>query len=65
MYTKVKEYEEILATFDKNKNVLLNEAGLTREEALKQRKNWRGHNGMTNADAYNAITKQLSKVRST
>ncbi len=35
MYAKVKEYEEI-ETFDKNKNVLLNEAG---EEALKQRKN--------------------------
>ncbi len=61
MYTKVKEYEEILATFDKNKNVLLNEAGLTREEALKQRKNWRGHNGMTNADAYNAITKAVEQ----
>lgn len=61
MYAKVKEYEEILATFDKNKNVLLNEAGLTREEALKQRKNWRGHNGMTNADAYNAITKAVEQ----
>lgn len=61
MYAKVKEYEEILETFDKNKNVLLNEAGLTREEALKQRKNWRGHNGMTNADAYNAITKAVEQ----
>lgn len=61
MYAKVKEYEEILATFDKNKNALLNEAGLTREEALKQRKNWRGHNGMTNADAYNAITKAVEQ----
>lgn len=61
MYAKVKEYEEILATFDNNKNVLLNEAGLTREEALKQRKNWRGHNGMTNADAYNAITKAVEQ----
>ena len=61
MYAKVKEYEEILATFDKNKNILLNEAGLTREEALKQRKNWRGHNGMTNADAYNAITKAVEQ----
>lgn len=61
MYAKVKEYEEILATFDKNKNVLLNEAGLIREEALKQRKNWRGHNGMTNADAYNAITKAVEQ----
>lgn len=61
MYAKVKEYEEILETFDKNKNALLNEAGLTREEALKQRKNWRGHNGMTNADAYNAITKAVEQ----
>ena len=61
MYAKVKEYEEILATFDKNKNALLNEAGLAREEALKQRKNWRGHNGMTNADAYNAITKAVEQ----
>jgi hypothetical protein len=61
MYAKVKEYEEILATFDKNKNALLNEAGLTREEALKQRKNWRGHNGMTNADAYNTITKAVEQ----
>lgn len=61
MYAKVKEYEEILETFDKNKNVLLNEAGLTRKEALKQRKNWRGHNGMTNADAYNAITKAVEQ----
>nr|DAX42815.1 MAG TPA: hypothetical protein [Caudoviricetes sp.] len=61
MYAKVKEYEEILETFDKNKNILLNEAGLTREEALKQRKNWRGHNGMTNADAYNAITKAVGQ----
>lgn len=61
MYAKVKEYEEILETFDKNKNVLLNEVGLTREEALKQRKNWRGHNGMTNADAYNAITKAVEQ----
>lgn len=61
MYAKVKEYEEILATFDKNKNVLLNEEGLSREDALKQRKNWRGHNGMTNADAYNAITKAVEQ----
>lgn len=61
MYAKVKEYEEILATFDKNKNVLLNEEGLSREDALKQRKNWRGHNGMTNADAYNAITKAVDQ----
>lgn len=61
MYAKVKEYEEILATFDKNKNVLLNEEGLSREGALKQRKNWRGHNGMTNADAYNAITKAVEQ----
>ena len=61
MYAKVKEYEEILATFDKNKNVLLNEEGLSRDDALKQRKNWRGHNGMTNADAYNAITKAVEQ----
>ena len=61
MYAKVKEYEEILATFDKNKNVLLNEEGISREDALKQRKNWRGHNGMTNADAYNAITKAVEQ----
>ena len=61
MYAKVKEYEEILATFDKNKNVLLNEEGLSRKDALKQRKNWRGHNGMTNADAYNAITKAVEQ----
>lgn len=61
MYAKVKEYEEILATFDKNKNVLLNEEGLSREDALKQRKNWRSHNGMTNADAYNAITKAVEQ----
>ena len=61
MYAKVKEYEEILATFDKNKNVLLNEEGLSREDALKQRKNWRGHNGMTNADAYNTITKAVEQ----
>ena len=61
MYAKVKEYEEILATFEKNKNVLLNEEGLSREDALKQRKNWRGHNGMTNADAYNAITKAVEQ----
>ena len=61
MYAKVKEYEEILATFDKNKNALLNEEGLSREDALKQRKNWRGHNGMTNADAYNAITKAVEQ----
>lgn len=61
MYAKVKEYEEILVTFDKNKNVLLNEEGLSREDALKQRKNWRGHNGMTNADAYNAITKAVEQ----
>lgn len=61
MYAKVKEYEEILATFDKNKNVLLNEEGLSREDALKQRKNWRGHNGMTTADAYNAITKAVEQ----
>lgn len=61
MYAKVKEYEEILATFDKNKNILLNEEGLSREDALKQRKNWRGHNGMTNADAYNAITKAVEQ----
>lgn len=61
MYAKVKEYEEILATFDKNKNDLLNEEGLSREDALKQRKNWRGHNGMTNADAYNAITKAVEQ----
>lgn len=61
MYAKVKEYEEILATFDKNKNVLLNEEGLSREDAIKQRKNWRGHNGMTNADAYNAITKAVEQ----
>ena len=61
MYAKVKEYEEILATFDKNKNILLNEEGLSRDDALKQRKNWRGHNGMTNADAYNAITKAVEQ----
>lgn len=61
MYAKVKEYEEILATFDKNKNVLLNEEGLSRDDALKQRKNWRGHNGMTNADAYNVITKAVEQ----
>ena len=61
MYAKVKEYEKILATFDKNKNVLLNEEGLSRDDALKQRKNWRGHNGMTNADAYNAITKAVEQ----
>lgn len=61
MYAKVKEYEEILATFEKNKNVLLNEEGLSRDDALKQRKNWRGHNGMTNADAYNAITKAVEQ----
>lgn len=61
IYAKVKEYEEILTTFDKNKNVLLNEEGLSREDALKQRKNWRGHNGMTNADAYNAITKAVEQ----
>lgn len=61
MLAKVKEYEEILNTFDQNKNELLNEAGLSREDALVQRKNWRGHNGMTNADAYNAITKAVEQ----
>ncbi len=32
-----------------------------RDDALKQCKNWRGHNGMTNADAYNAITKAVEQ----
>nr|DAR54706.1 MAG TPA: hypothetical protein [Caudoviricetes sp.] len=59
--TKAKEYEEILRVFDENKNKLLNEDGLTREEALTQRKNWRGHNGMTNADAYNVLTKAVQQ----
>lgn len=61
MLAKVKEYEEILNTFDQNKNELLNEAGLSHADALVQRKNWRGHNGMTNADAYNAITKAVEQ----
>ncbi len=56
---KVKEYEEILMTFDKNKTYLMKKVFSSRWR-IKQRKNW--HTMMTNADAYNAL-KQLSKVR--
>lgn len=63
---KIERAEEILNTIDRNQNEILSQKvakkrGIDEAGLNKLRKNWRGHNGLTTAEAYNMLTKLVEQ----